>query len=194
MSFIFFIAVVSTTTPLLSSTTPYTTTPLPTTTPCVTVEAMESPALLPDSQITFVGRPDLQLNLGSIRQGLTGPLRIPAANPFVPIVIEITLENAMNLDGVFVDTIRPGNGQGVNNIGEYRIMYKDPNENDAEVSLPQVSCSVLMSHSMKKPTTWSKFSILMPPFEKGGHIALHLSVGMSVCRSVGMSVGRSVCR
>ena len=22
----------------------------------------------------------------------------------------------------------------------------------------------------------------MPPFEKGGHIALHLSVGMSVCR------------
>ena len=28
----------------------------------------------------------------------------------------------------------------------------------------------------------------MPPFEKGGHIALHLSVGMSVGRSVGMSV------
>ena len=24
----------------------------------------------------------------------------------------------------------------------------------------------------------------MPPFQKGGHIALHLSVGMSVCRSV----------
>ena len=30
--------------------------------------------------------------------------------------------------------------------------------------------------------------IIMPPFEKGGHIALHLSVGMSV----GMSVGRYV--
>ena len=29
-----------------------------------------------------------------------------------------------------------------------------------------------------------------PPFEKGGHIALHLSVGMSV----GRYVGRSVCR
>ena len=28
----------------------------------------------------------------------------------------------------------------------------------------------------------------MPPFEKGGHIALHLSVGMSVGRYVGMSV------
>ena len=33
-------------------------------------------------------------------------------------------------------------------------------------------------------------AIFMPPFEKGGHIALHLSVGMSV----GRSVGRSVCR
>ena len=31
-------------------------------------------------------------------------------------------------------------------------------------------------------------AIFMPPFEKGGHIALHLSVGMSVGRSVGMSV------
>ena len=36
------------------------------------------------------------------------------------------------------------------------------------------------------------FLIFMPPFQKGGHIALHLSVGMSVCRSVGMSVGRYV--
>ena len=34
--------------------------------------------------------------------------------------------------------------------------------------------------------------IFMPPFEKGGHIALHLSVGMSVGRYVGMSVGMSV--
>ena len=34
--------------------------------------------------------------------------------------------------------------------------------------------------------------IFMPPFEKGGHIALHLSVGMSVCRSVGRYVCRSV--
>ena len=32
----------------------------------------------------------------------------------------------------------------------------------------------------------------MPPFEKGGHIALHLSVGMSVYRSVGMSVALSL--
>ena len=32
----------------------------------------------------------------------------------------------------------------------------------------------------------------MPPFEKGGHIALHLSVGMSVGRYVGRSVGMSV--
>ena len=31
--------------------------------------------------------------------------------------------------------------------------------------------------------------IFMPPFEKGGHIALHLSVGMSVCRSVCRYVG-----
>ena len=28
----------------------------------------------------------------------------------------------------------------------------------------------------------------MPPFEKGGHIALHMSVRPSVGRSVGMSV------
>ena len=35
-----------------------------------------------------------------------------------------------------------------------------------------------------------KVPIFMPPFEKGGHIALHLSVGMSV----GRYVGRSVCR
>ena len=34
--------------------------------------------------------------------------------------------------------------------------------------------------------------IFMPPFEKGGHIALHLSVGMSVGRYVGRYVGRSV--
>ena len=34
----------------------------------------------------------------------------------------------------------------------------------------------------------------MPPFEKGGHIALHLSVGMSVGRYVGRSVGRYVGR
>ena len=31
-------------------------------------------------------------------------------------------------------------------------------------------------------------NLFMPPFEKGGHIALHLSVG----RYVGMSVGMSV--
>ena len=35
-------------------------------------------------------------------------------------------------------------------------------------------------------------TIFMPPFEKGGHIALHLSVGMSVGRYVGRYVGRSV--
>ena len=32
----------------------------------------------------------------------------------------------------------------------------------------------------------------MPPFEKGAHIALHLSVGRSVCWSVGLYVGMSV--
>ena len=34
----------------------------------------------------------------------------------------------------------------------------------------------------------SKVYIFMPPLKKEGHIALHLSVGRSVCRSVGMSV------
>ena len=33
---------------------------------------------------------------------------------------------------------------------------------------------------------------LCPPSKKEGHIALHMLVGMSVCRSVGMSVGRYV--
>ena len=31
--------------------------------------------------------------------------------------------------------------------------------------------------------------LIMPPFEKGGHIALHMSVGWSVGRSVGRYVG-----
>ena len=35
-------------------------------------------------------------------------------------------------------------------------------------------------------------SYLCPPLKKEGHIALHLSVGMSVCRSVGMSVSRNL--
>ena len=35
-------------------------------------------------------------------------------------------------------------------------------------------------------------NLIMPPFEKGGHIALHLSVGWSVGRSVGLYVGMSV--
>jgi hypothetical protein len=30
-----------------------------------------------------------------------------------------------------------------------------------------------------------KWTIFMPPFKEEGHLALHLSVGWSVCRSVG---------